>query len=232
VGGWRTALRDALATLFPVRCAGCGRDDRGVCDECRAALRRPRPRAERLVARDAAGGALELVTATGYDERMRRLLDAYKERGRADVAAVLAPLLRTALAALVAGRPGTPAPGSLLLVPVPSSRAARARRGYDHVPLLLQRAVPRAPVVSALRHARRVRDQSALGVAERERNLAGALVAHPSVAGRRVVLVDDVVTTGATLLEAARALRAAGAHPVGAIAVARVPRIVTTPRMR
>ena len=225
---WRAAVQDALATLFPVDCAGCGRADRGVCDECRAALAAARPRLERLE-----GGPL-LATAAGYDERMQRLVDAYKERGRADVAGVLGPLLRAAIAALVAsGGAAGDAPGSLVLVPIPSTRAARARRGYDHVPLLLQRALPAAPIVAGLALTRRVRDQSTLTVEERDRNLAGALAAHPSLAGRRAVLVDDVVTSGATLREAARALRAAGAQPLGAAAVARVPRTgaPSTPRV-
>ncbi|WP_369688378.1 ComF family protein [Actinomadura macra] len=78
----------------------------------------------------------------------------------------------------------------------------------------------------ALRHTRRVSDQAGLTVSERAANLAGALEAVPraKVAGRRVVLVDDVITTGATLAEAARALRAADAEVIGAATLAATQR--------
>jgi predicted amidophosphoribosyltransferase len=81
---------------------------------------------------------------------------------------------------------------------------------------------PDAPprVQNVLRHVRRVRDQAELGAHERRQNLHGALAVRPraagDLAGRRVVIMDDVVTTGATLAEAARALTCAGAHVVGA----------------
>jgi predicted amidophosphoribosyltransferase len=64
--------------------------------------------------------------------------------------------------------------------------------------------------------------QSDLGAAERRANVRGAFEARPEVAGRHVVVVDDVLTTGATVAECARALRAAGAARIGVVAVARV----------
>lgn len=222
------AIRDALATLFPVRCAGCGRADRGVCAECRAALQAFRPEVTPL----SSGDALPLATVAEYDARMQRLVDSFKERGRADVAAALGPLLRRAIAAVVQGAAapaggrtvGEFTTGSIALIPVPSSRAARARRGYDHVPLLLERAVPDARPVRALAHVRRILDQAGLGVSAREQNVAGSMRAHESLAGVTCIVIDDVVTTGATLREAVRALRAVGAVPIGAAAIARVPR--------
>ena len=221
------AIRDALATLFPVRCAGCGRADRGVCAECRRALQGLGAMVTPLTPSD----ALPLATAAEYDTRMQQLIDSFKERGRADVASVLGPLLRKSIAAVVqsaatdsAGAAGDLTAGSIALIPVPSSRAARARRGYEHVPLLLERAMPDARPVRALTHARRIRDQAGLGVSAREENLAGSMRAHESLHGVTCIVVDDVVTTGATLREAVRALRAVGAMPIGAAAIARVPR--------
>lgn len=214
--GWRVAIADAIATLFPVRCAGCDAPDRGICRDCREALAVAHPQTEAF-----ADDAL-VATATEYDQRMQRLVDAYKERGRTDVAAVLAPLLRLSVAEIVANRWDAAAAEELLLVPVPSSRGAIARRGYDHLLLLAQHALPGVRVVEALRPVRPVRDQSPLDRGERERNLSGALVAHPDVSGRRCVVVDDLVTSGATAREAIRALRAAGAHPLGVAAIARV----------
>lgn len=97
-------------------------------------------------------------------------------------------------------------------------------RGYDPVRLLLRRAGVGAPVVAGLRVARRTRDQAGLPAAERERNLRGALRGRPVLAGRRLLIVDDVLTTGATLREAARAATEAGGAVLGAAVLARVPR--------
>lgn len=176
--------------------------------------------------------ALLAMTAMPYVPVLQRVLDAYKERGRADLARELAALLRISLRRvgqldLASTGPGAgcAAPGeSLLLIPVPSRRRARARRGYDHIELMLERALPAARPVAALRHVRGVADQSALTREEREHNLRGAFAASDAVRGRRCVVVDDLVTTGATLAEAARALRAARATVVGAVAIARVER--------
>lgn len=213
---WVDSARDALGMLFPVRCAGCGRPDRGVCAQCRAAL------GAGVAASELLEPGMPLVTSANYDERMKRIVDAYKERGRVDTAAVLAPLLRHSVAALVQQQWPRAQAGDLLLVPVPSSRGATARRGYDHLQLLAQRALPRAKTAQVLRAVRKVQDQSTLGRDARQRNLHGALVAHPAVANRRCIVIDDLVTTGATAREALRALRAAGAQPLGVAAIARV----------
>lgn len=222
-----SAIRDALATLFPVECAGCGAPDRGVCDACRTALAAGAARVARL------DGGVRLATANEYDARLARLMSAYKERGRADAAAVLGARLRGAigLIAMDAGGDRAGAPergrGRLVVVPVPSRRAAIAKRGYDHLAFLVEHALPRAGAAMVLRHTRAVRDQAGLGVDARRANLAGALAAHPRIAGARCIVVDDVVTTGSTAREAVRALEAAGAEVLGVAAIARVPLTAT-----
>ncbi|MCM3924266.1 ComF family protein, partial [Frankia sp. AiPs1] len=117
-----------------------------------------------------------------------------------------------------------------VLVPVPSSAAARRRRGFDHLALLcsaaatvLRRHGHRVGVAPVLRPVRRLADQAGLGAAARAANLAGAFeLANPAravlPAGARVIVVDDVLTTGATVGEAVRALRAASV-PTAAVAV-------------
>jgi predicted amidophosphoribosyltransferase len=162
---------------------------------------------------------------------------AYKERGRTALRPALAACLEaTLIAALGSSR------GPLILVPVPSSPKAVRRRGHDPVGRLAALAARRlrsrgCPVVCApvLRHGRHVRDQAGLSASERAGNLAGAFeVAAPgswrvaaSSASRRhlrarpvAVLVDDIVTTGATLAEAAGALRAEGVTVPLAVALA------------
>lgn len=213
MAGMLEAVRDALATLFPVSCAGCGARDRGVCEACRRELR--------LACAPEVGmlGSLPLAAAAHYGDRLRSLANAFKERGRVDVARQLAPLLRASLLALLRQLPQQPR--DLVLVPVPSRRAARAARGFDHVQLLLEHAVAQ-PGLAGLSHARRVRDQAALTREQRAENLAGALRARPQLRGARCVIIDDFATTGATLREAQRALEAVGATVVGAAVVARV----------
>lgn len=207
------AARGAFTTLFPVHCAGCGAPDFGVCDACRAELRAACVPEMRMLE------TLPLAAAAPYDDRLRVLADAFKEHGRVDVARVLAPLLRASLLALLRSVPRPASP--LLLVPMPSRRVARASRGFDHVEVLLEHAVAR-PGTSALVHVRRVRDQAALSREQRAENLAGALRARPAMRGRDCILIDDFATTGATLLEAKRALDAVGARVLGAAVVARV----------
>uniref|UniRef100_UPI00066A55E0 ComF family protein n=1 Tax=Streptomyces sp. SBT349 TaxID=1580539 RepID=UPI00066A55E0 len=123
-------------------------------------------------------------------------------------------------------------PGVVRLVPVPSSRAAVARRGHDPVRRAALAAATRlrhegraARVCAALRHGREVADQAGLTAGQRAANLAGALaVRRGTVApGDPVLLVDDVLTTGASLTEAARAVRAAGGLVLGAAVVAGPP---------
>ena len=121
-----------------------------------------------------------------------------------------------------------------MLVPVPSAPGAVRARGEDTV-LAVARAAARtlraggtdAVAVAALRHTRRVADSRGLGAAARRSNLAGAFEVRPDrvprLRGRRVVVVDDLVTTGASVTEAVRALRCAGVVHAVAAAVAGAP---------
>ncbi|MFW5420253.1 ComF family protein [Nocardiopsis sp. CNT-189] len=207
------------ALLLGECCAGCGAPGGRVCAECADALA---PRPHRCAAREGCPPAWAAGRYTGAD---RALLLAYKHRRIRSLAGPLAARLARA------ARAAAPRAGPLLLVPVPARPRGVRRRGYDPVALLARRAAelldaPARPVraVPALRQARAVADQVGLGRAERYGNLRGALAARPGrlarAGGRRVLLVDDVLTTGATLAEAARALRAAGAAVHGAAVLA------------
>lgn len=172
-----------------------------------------------------------------YADPLRAAVSAWKDAGRRDLVPVLLPLLREALDGALSGAEWPE--GVALVVPAPSSRRSVRQRGDTPMVGLCEAAVtalggPRRPgrpvlrVAPALRHVRRVEDQSGLGTAERRGNLARALEVDPRwgevVRGRRCVLVDDVVTTGATLAEAARALRSAGALGVVGAAMAATQR--------
>lgn len=188
-------MLDAFAVLVPVACAGCGADDRALCAECRSRLV-PAPMLQAL------GDGTVVVSALRYEGVARRAIIALKEQGRTDV-----------------GRPL----GGIELVTVPSSRSGYRRRGYDPVRLLVHGAgYPRPASVLVNVHARV--SQKSLDRPSRGTNIAGSMVASRPLDGRRFLVIDDVVTTGATLVEATRALRAGGAEVVAAAALASTPR--------
>lgn len=218
---WADALRAVVGLLLPVACAGCHRRDHVLCPGCRSAL-------------DAAGRHVRLVAgvrldaAFVYDGLVRTLLLELKLRGRVDLARPLArrfgQLVRTALAE---------APPGTVLVRIPPSRRGARRRGFDPVVLLLARGGVRGarrtarlrrlragpPGGHAGRHGHGQKERTAV---ERVAATVGTLAA-PGTAGRTVVLVDDVVTTGVTMAEAVRAVRAAGGRVVRCVCVASVP---------
>ncbi|MER7130502.1 ComF family protein [Streptosporangium saharense] len=219
-----TALLDLV---LPPRCAGCDAAGALVCPRC-AALLHGEP--ERRTPDPSPPGLPECWSAADYTGAVRRALLAYKELGRTALAAPLAGALALAVAEAAGRRP-------VVLVPVPSSRLAGRRRGHDPVNRLadlaaayLRAAGWPATAERLLLQRRRVADQAGLSSSQRAANLSGAFRV---TAGRNgavprfwdgsgaVVLVDDIVTTGATLAEAARALRAAGiAVPLAATVAA------------
>ena len=228
----RGAVPSLLAALVdlavPALCPGCDTPGTRLCADCRrllgqAAARplgptRPSP---------CPPGLPPLAAAAAYAGPLRELLVAHKERS---VLRLTRPLGAALAAAVRSGAaPAGSGPLVLVLVPVPSSRASVRERGADHAWRLAAAAASGlraggqpACARALLRHSRRVADQAGLDSTRRAANLAGALRAAPDFrpprAQERLVLVDDVVTTGATLTEAARALAAVG-RPAQAAAV-------------
>ena len=200
---------DALALLLPVSCAACANPGVALCDGCRAELA-PRPRTSFVGSRE---DPLAVCASLSLHGGAARAVRALKEEGR--LARPLGRAFRAALAHAAIGEEG------LLAVAVPSGRNATRHRGYRVVERLVRAAGARP--TRGLTWARQAADQRGLGRDAREWNLRGALTARRVGADARVVIVDDVVTTGATILEARRALRAVGAHVVGAAALARTP---------
>ncbi|MFB7649888.1 ComF family protein [Streptomyces sp. NPDC056084] len=210
--GW---WREFSGLVLPTACGGCGRQRTALCGRCRAELvgapaRRVRPAPE-------PGGLPVVYAAAPYEDAVRAVLLGHKERGALGLAGVLGQ----ALAGATRAAAGPCGQGPLLLVPVPSSRRAVRARGHDATRRIalaaageLRRGGTDARVAAVLRQRRTVADQAGLSAPERLRNLSGALVVAEGGAGLlrggQVVLVDDLMTTGASLAEAARAIRAAG----------------------
>ncbi len=217
--GLTDAARDLL---LGGACAGCARPGRVLCDGCEASL----PRRGRLSWPSPSPAGLAAPYAAGdYDGLLKVLVNAHKERG----ALALATPLGRVLADVVAGLPGPPAAPRtpVLLVPVPSRTAVVRRRGHDPM-LRVARAAAGvlrgrgsdARVARLLVPAGRVRDQAGLDAVGRAANLAGTMRCRRGGGvrpGERVVVVDDVLTTGSTAREAQRALEDGGV-PVEAVA--------------
>lgn len=235
---WSGPVRAARAVAdlaLPVGCAACGRPDHLVCPSCAAdvadCLWPLRPRAVRPQPTPA---RLPPVHSTGrYAGALAAVVTAYKDDGRRDCVELLGGLLARSLDAAVAGSPELATllrrrDGPVLVVPVPSSAAARRSRGDAPLLALARRALAgfgpaEALLADALQPRRRVADQAGLGARARAVNLEHALVLRarwePVVRGAACVVVDDVLTTGSTLVEAARALRSGGAKVVAAATI-------------
>jgi ComF family protein len=190
--------RDARACP---RCA-LGADDDVVCGRC---LAKPPPF-------DAT------IAAWRYAFPADRLLQAFKYAGMLALAEPLAEALADALATRDARRPD-------VVIAVPLSQRRQRERGFNHAHEIARRLAMRLqlPLGHALARTRDAPPQAGLTLRERARNLHDAFEASRSVSGRAVAIVDDVMTTGATLRAASRALRAAGAARIDAWLVARTP---------
>jgi ComF family protein len=211
-----------LQLLLPDACAGCGRYGDLLCAVCLASLRPAEAAADRFAAPDpgiVVGEAMELAMAAFIHQgTTRRVLQRLKYGGAGRLAAPLA------LAAVPALRALTAYAGAAPLVPVPVHATRRRQRGYNQAELLASEMgrLASLPVLDLLQRHRPTVRQHGLGRAARLHNLRGALAVHrdapvPAV----VIVVDDILTTSATLEACAETLRHHGARRVFGFAVAR-----------
>jgi ComF family protein len=211
-----------LDLALPAVCIGCGREGTALCGPCGGALavREGFPAGIFVgMPSDVPLPLVQMEWCAPYGGLVRDALHAFKYRGEQRLAGPLG--------VAAAARWREAAIGGDILVHVPVHPGRRAARGYDQAELLSRAAAAALsrPAVPALRRARATAPQYELGRDRRAANVAAAFAVDPArrsaVAGAWVVLVDDVVTTGATLVACAEALLDAGSAAVSALTVAR-----------
>lgn len=217
---WLSEWLDEL--LFPqnVLCLCCDRAlgeaaKNGVCPACEKALRRLNERREeweRTHRAPVPQGIDCVYAAYPYEGPARQLVHRLKY-----------DCIREAHVPLAAPMVFLPSGEEEIIVPVPTDPGRKRRRGFNQAQLLADYVGRELgmQVVLALHRTQRRRPQTGLNAEQRRQNLKGCMAADASVNGRRVLLVDDVYTTGSTALEAARALREAGAVGVRLITACR-----------
>lgn len=197
-----------LDFVFPSRCAVCEAIGPNLCVNCRGVLS-PSPH-------EFQRGPVFGRAATYLSPEVSKLLVSFKDRGQSALVNDLDPLISPLVTELAAYRE------VVYLVPAPSRLENFARRGF--VPsFVLARAlsnqVANSRVLNALVLAKDVKDQVGLTSSQRQANLAGSMSLNQKVAGKSCFVVDDICTTGATLIEAWRALSVGGANVLGALVI-------------
>lgn len=213
-----------LDLALPATCVGCGREGEPVCGGCRPALdaRLDLPAGVPMgLPADLPAPLLQVEWCAPFTGIVRDALHALKYAGERRLA--------IPLGSAIARRWARAGAGGEVLVPVPVHRDRAARRGYDQAVLLAEAAARELglPSITALERRRATVAQFELDRRDRAANVTGAFgiasgaLEAPVIEGRWVVLVDDVMTTGATLAACAVALIDAGAAAVSAVTVAR-----------
>jgi ComF family protein len=218
----RASVDRALDLALPAVCPGCGVEGPPLCPRCRAAVEARvalPPGAPLGLAEGPPPPLLQIEWCAPFSGVTRRALHALKYSGERRLA--------RPLGGAVAARWAQAGAGGDVLVPVPVHPARRRERGFDQAELLAGEAatVLALPWLPAVTRVRATLPQYRLDRRRRAANVHGAFAVPPGartvVAGRWVVMVDDVVTTGATLVACAHALLAVGALAVSAVTVAR-----------
>ncbi|MCV7178541.1 ComF family protein [Mycolicibacterium sphagni] len=206
-----------LDLILPLECGGCGAHKTKWCDACAATLKVHTDEPHLVTPRVDPG--VPVFALGRYAGPRRQAIVAFKEHGRRDLIAPLAHALALGIHQLLSwGILDTP----FTLVPAPTRAVAARRRGGDPVTRIAVKATrehPQIEVTQALRTRAMVRDSVGLTSADRERNLNGRIKIRKAVAGD-VLLVDDIVTTGATAREAVKMLQLTGAKVTAVLTLA------------
>lgn len=195
--------------LLPSNCAECDKPPSVYCFEC---LGRRLGQVHEVQRQHLSG-----VSLTDLDQGMSKALSAFKEKNQFAVARLLIDNLL----------PSDFRPNAELVVAAPSKANSFAKRGFVPADLVAERVAKRLNLrhlPRALRITGQVKDQASLTETQRKENLVGSMRGVLALRGRRVLLVDDIVTTGSTLIEVERAVTAAGGQCVGFLTIAETAR--------
>lgn len=215
VAGYRDTVVVFLDLVLPLECGGCGAPATRWCETCARALIVHAD--EPAVIDPRLDPGVPVFSLGRYAGARRQAILAMKEHGRGDLVAPLGAALRSGLDHLAGW--GMVDPG-VALVPAPTRRSAARRRGGDPVARVIAAAgLADAALATALRLKAFTRDSVGLSAGQRQRNITGRVRLTSSVRGE-VLLVDDVVTTGATVCESVRVLQTSGARVVAVLTLA------------
>ncbi len=227
-----SAITSIASLLFPSKCISCTRPIRNeeekekICIPCREFLR------ARLVT--STRGSLKLFAGSKYSKQMAHIVLAAKENNQIEARKILASNLALSLKHVLMQMAKNKKLNSrkILLIPIPSRKASDRKRGFSHIQLLISEFQitnidSDLEVLNCLGHTRRIQDQSTLNLNERELNMRGAFFIkktfYPQIrsaitSNTAIFLVDDLVTTGATVQAANSALLRLGARVDGVLA--------------
>ncbi len=203
--------------IFPSRCIGCSRLGISICSECRKQWH------PHIYQREInwSGENFPVLSAIQYSPIASRVLLSAKESQIRAADQLIVNGIVHSLNTFVKRY------GSAALVPVPSRKSANRKRGRNFLQEITSQVAVEVGFSShtLLTHGRKVRDQSALNIVDRSENVSGAFAVNPEFTaqfsagntGPKIIVIDDLITTGATLSEAIRALRTAGFTVLGAV---------------
>lgn len=198
-------LRFIFDLLFPVFCLGCGKEEEWICSDCLKKIKEDKNVYHRRYCK-------KIIAVGAYDdELLKKAIQTFKYKFVFEMSKPLGKLLKGAL-----GKQ------QLIAIPIPLSKKRLLWRGFNQAELLAKE-LGRPVLTDALIKRRERSPQVKLGAIERRLNVKNTFLAinKEKIVGKRLLLVDDVMTTGATLDECARVLKEAGAKEVWGLVLAK-----------
>lgn len=209
-----------LNILFPKKCISCNQENVWICDKCLEKIPiRELPNYEKIKHQD----YIDKIYIASYysDDNIKKIIDLFKFKWQEDLKK---PLIYLLLKFIKKNKLATTISNSIL-IPIPLHKRRYLERGFNQSKLLTDGISKKynIPICTDLIRIRYTKHQTLLNLNKRQENITGAfsLKNNKHILGKNILLIDDVVTTGASLNEAARILRQAGAKKVNALVLAK-----------